>query len=214
MGNIRKLCLCGLLLISACSSSATMPSVTTIPLVKVPDLRGYDRNQAADVLRGVGLFATFVEQRDKAKEGTVLRTSPLSGTEVEAGSTVEIRYATPLLHEVRVEYDIRSNLWSKLPDGECEHRDSNVTWGQTVTLAGPDGSLLGSSFVNNGTIVDVGPNYWVEDYDGKVCRFEFTFRNIPEVATYQFCTKKCDFPVISLDRATRDNWNFVFGWGY
>ena len=208
MRSLRNLCLCGLLLISACSGSAS------VPLVKVPDLRGYDRNQAADVLREVGIFAKFVEEPNKAEEGTVIRISPDSGTEVEFGSTVEIRYAIPLLHTVRVEYDVRSNLWSNLPDGTCEHRDSGVEWGKTVTLAGPDGSLLGSASVSNGTVVDVGPNYWVEDYDGKVCQFKFTFLNIPEVATYQFSSNGNSFPVISLDKAIRDNWDFVFGWGY
>ena len=208
MRSLRNLCLCGLLLISACSGSAS------VPLVKVPDLRGYDRNQAADVLREAGIFAKFVEEPNKAKEGTVIRTSPFVGTEVELGSTVEVVYATPLLHIVRVEYDVRSNLWSNLPDGKCEHRDIGVEWGQTVTLAGPDGSLLGSAGVSNGTVVEVGSNYWVDGYDGKVCRFKFTFLNIPEVATYQFSSDKNSFPVISLDRAIQDNWDFIFGWGY
>jgi hypothetical protein len=180
----------------------------------VPDLSGYDRNQAADVLRELGIFAKFVEEPNKAEEGTVIRTSPDSGTEVEFGSTVEVRYAIPLLHTVRVEYDVRSNLWSNLPDGECEHRESGVEWGQTVSLAGPDGSLLGSASVSNGTVVYVGANYWQEDYDGNVCRFEFTFLNIPEVATYKFISDKESFPAISLDRAIQDNWEFVFGWGY
>ena len=206
--NLRNLLLYGLLLISACSGS------TTISLVEVPDLRGYDRNQAADVLREVGLFAKFVDEPNKAKEGLVIRTIPFSGTEVELGSTVEVVYSTPLLHTVRVEYDVRSNLWSNLTEGGCEHRDSGVTEGQTVTLAGPDGTLLGSASVSNGTVVEVGSNYWMEDYDGKVCRFKFTFLNIPEVATYQFSSDKNSFPVISLDRAIQDNWDFIFGWGY
>jgi len=193
-------------LLSSCAKSS--------PLVKVPDLRGYDRNQAADVLRELGIFAKFVEEPNKAEEGTVIRISPDSGTEVEFGSTVEVRYAIPLLHTVRVEYDVESNLWSNLPDGKCEHRESGVYWGQTVSLAGPDGSLLGSAGVSNGTVVDVGANYWQEDYDGKVCRFEFTFLNIPEVATYKFISDKESWPAISLDKAIRDNWEFVFDWGY
>lgn len=203
--NYRNLCLCGLLLISACSGSAK------IQRVELPELRGYDRNQVVDVLREIGLSAKFVDEPNKAKEGIVIRTSPYVGTKVELGSTVEVVIASPLLHEVRVVYDVANNRWSNLPEGECEHRDGGVVEGQAVTLAGPDGSLLGSAFVSNGTVVEVGSNYWKEDYDGKVCRFKFTFLNIPEVATYQFSSYRDSFPVISLDRAISDNWVFVFG---
>lgn len=217
--------------LSGCSSSAeeasttttvttttatptTSTTTTTIPLVKIPNLRGYDRNQAADVLRELGLFATFVEDPDDAEEGTVTRTAPRQGSETEVGSTVEIRYAVPRLHTVTVHYDVQSSLWSNLPDGECEHRDNGVEAGQSVTLAGPDGVLLGSAFVSNGTVVDVGSFYW-DDYEGKVCRFEFTFVDIPEVATYLFATKKTsDFPPVSLDRVRSRNWTMAFSWGY
>jgi hypothetical protein len=200
---------------SSSTSSSTTSSTTTIPLVVIPDLRGYDRNQAADVLRELGLFATFVERPDEAKEGTVTGTTPGRGFVAEVGSTVEIRYAVPILHTVTVSYDVRSNLWSNLPDGECEHRDAGVEEGQSVTLAGPDGVLLGSAAVTNGTVVNVGPSYWYDDYDGKVCRFEFTFIDIPEVAAYIFETKKrSDFPPVSLDDAKFGNWTLTFGWGY
>lgn len=200
---------------SSSTTSSTTSTTSTIPAVEIPDLRGYDRNQAADVLRELGLFATFVEKPDGAKEGTVIGTTPSRGLEAEVGSTVEIRYAVPIFHTVTVTYDVRSNLWSNLPAGECEHRDNGVEEGQAVTLAGPDGVLLGSAYVSNGTVVDVGSSYWVEDYDGKVCRFEFTFIDIPEVATYLFATKTAsDFPSYSLDDAKNENWSLSFSWGY
>ena len=181
----------------------------------MPDLRGYDRNQAADVLRELGLFATFVEESNKAKEGTVIGTRPSRWGRAEIGSTVEIRYAVPILRTVSATYDVRSGLWSNLPGGECEHRDYGVREGQSVTLAGPDGVLLGSASVSNGTVVDVGPGYWFHDYNGKVCRFEFTFIDIPEVATYVFGTGKGGgFAPISLADAKRGNWELLFGYGY
>lgn len=121
----------------------------------------------------------------------------------------------PLRHTVTVEYDVGNNLWSNLPDGECEHRATGMEEGQSVTLAGPDGVLLGSAFVSNGTVVDAVLYDESDAYDGEVCRFEFTFVDIPEVAVYLFGSRNGDnAPPISLGELRRQSWHMTIFYGY
>lgn len=113
------------------------------------------------------------------------------------------------LRTVTVQYEVRDGLWENLPNGECDRPTIGIQEGRTVTLTGPDGVLLGASVVSNGTVVDVDlPNS--DDYEGELCRFEFTFLNIPEVATYRFATQGGpDFPVLPLDIVKADGWTLL-----
>lgn len=197
---------------SSTTSSSSTTTSSTVPRVRIPDLRGYDREQAAEVLQSLGLFARFVEKPDSAKTGTVIDLP--FGIEANPGSTVEVRVATPLLHDFEVTYDVRANEWSNISGDRCEHRDLEVERGKSVTLKGPDGDLLSAVIVDYGTVRESPPNYWVEGYDGRICRFTFTFTNIPEVATYLFSTQAgVDFPVISLEDAKNKRWQISFGYG-
>ena len=118
------------------------------------------------------------------------------------------------LRTVTVQYDVRDGLWENLPNGECHRPIIGVEEGQTVTLTGPDGVLLGAAGVSNGTVVDVD-SADIYDYEGEVCRFEFTFLDIPEVATYLFATQGGpDFPVIPLDFVKADGWALLLNSGY
>jgi beta-lactam-binding protein with PASTA domain len=66
-----------------------------IPPVRVPQLTGHDRAQAANLIRNAGLTPGRATERESDRpSGTVIDQSPAAGQEVERGSTVDLVLGT------------------------------------------------------------------------------------------------------------------------
>ena len=65
-------------------------------IVTLPDVAGYDKDTAKQTLSDLGVSVTTRrETNDSVAEGTVIRTDPASGSQVEGGSTVILYIARP-----------------------------------------------------------------------------------------------------------------------
>ena len=188
------------------TTTTVAPTTTTIPQVVIPNLANYDKDVALATLSGLGLLAELEPIESREEPGSVVSVKPNAGVAVDTGSVVTVKYAVPYLHEVTVDYIVEQPTWlNGTPgDGPCEHRDYEVTEGQTVLLIGPSGEILGASPVING-----GPGFHPEFR--RPCVFEFVFKDIPEVASYEFETPDgTRFPAYSLSDARSNGW--TLGW--
>jgi hypothetical protein len=190
------------------TTTTTTTTTTTVPKVKLPNLSSYNRDQALDVLRDLGLFASLEEQASGKPEDSIVAQNPPPGVEVESGSTVKLFYAVPLVHTVTVYYEIWDRGWTNLGDGECEHRDSKTTVGQSMRLIGPDGADLSSARVGeNGKVTSSE----LEEANGDVCQWVFKFPDVPEVATYRLVVPDGEVsPAASLEEFRRSYWSHVW----
>ncbi len=76
------------------STTTSTTTTTTIPLIVVPDATGLSAAAAQTMLESAGLMVTTVEVEDAGVEpGTVISTEPGTGTELNAGDSVEVRIA-------------------------------------------------------------------------------------------------------------------------
>jgi beta-lactam-binding protein with PASTA domain len=68
--------------------------------VQVPEVTGFDEEQAVAALRAKGLSAVVRERESSEPEGTVVSQSPLGGQEVDQGSTVTVFVSNGRVKEV------------------------------------------------------------------------------------------------------------------
>jgi hypothetical protein len=78
--------------------TSTPPPPGSPATVVVPNLTGLSEGDAVKMLAEVGLLAEIRYQKEAPRTGLVLGTDPPSGSEVEAGSSVQVRipYEPPL----------------------------------------------------------------------------------------------------------------------
>jgi hypothetical protein len=73
--------------------TTTRPRPTRPVMVAVPPVTGLPLDAARAALRQLGLRSTVQEVEDPAAPGTVIRTDPVAGTEVQQGSVVTLAVA-------------------------------------------------------------------------------------------------------------------------
>lgn len=193
--------------VTAAPTKQTTTTATALPLaseslIQVPDLKGLNEDQAFQVLREVGLFATFTEAESSERAGSVILQTPRPGTEVEEGETVDVRIAIPMTRTIGVLYSIHDDLWQDLDDGKCEHRESSMFVGQSVTLLGPNGESLATALVEDGYVGEK-----LGDPTEDACMFAFQFEDVPEVQSYGMKSASTEFPQVPVSKVIEFGWN-------
>ena len=118
--------------------------------------------------------------------------------------------AAPVPQSKDIEFSIYMypGHWSRIEgsDDECEGtvRRWGYHVGKTVALVGPDGNQLAAANVSEGRVGVVADNL-----EKDLCLFEFTFENVPEVATYRVQEPDGQLAILtwSQNQVRNDDWS-------
>ena len=124
--------------------------------------------------------------------------------------------AVPLqqLRDIDLNLYMYPGHWS-LIDGSDDKCEGTVRrWGyhvgKTVALVGPDGNQLAAANVPEGRVGVVADNLETD-----LCLFEFTFENVPEVATYRVQEPDGQLAILtwSINQVRNDGWSMFMNYG-
>ena len=129
-------------------------------------------------------------------------------------STPPVEVAQTLAVDIELwdgNYELTSN-------GNCKGTDgTNFENNSTVVLVGPDDAEISAGTFDVGKMVEttIDSTLVTNFPDGKICRFDVIFSNVPTPATYRIKTKDGEISSVSwsLDDVQQNNWEagMVYG---